>query len=75
MPAHPLDNKGNPTTLGSQSKAYLFDVSLGQSKNKNDVQFGYAFERQEQDSILASFAESDQTEGGTRFFQIIHFLV
>jgi len=58
--AHPLDAKGNPTTLGSQSHAYLFDVSLGQNKNKNDVQFGYAFERQEQDSILASFAESDQ---------------
>jgi len=58
--AHPLDAKGNPTTLGSQAHAYLFDVSLGQSKNKNDVIFGYAFERQEQDSILSSFAESDQ---------------
>ncbi len=58
--AHPLDAKGNPTTLGSQSRAYLFDVSLGQSKAKNDVIFGYAFERQEQDSILSSFAESDQ---------------
>jgi hypothetical protein len=58
--SHPLDAKGNPTTLGSQSHAYLLDVSLGQSKNRNDVQFGYAFERQEQDSILSSFAESDQ---------------
>jgi flagellar motor protein MotB len=58
--AHPLDAKGNPTTLGSQSHAYLIDVSVGQSKNKNDFQVGYAFERQEQDSILASFAESDQ---------------
>ena len=58
--AHPLDAKGNPTTLGSQSHAYLFDVSLGQSKNKNDVIFGYSFGRQEQDSILSSFAESDQ---------------
>ena len=35
-------------------------MSLGQNKNKNDVIFGYAFERQEQDSILSSFAESDQ---------------
>src|SRR5258708_27747920 len=58
--AHPLDAKGNPTTLGSQAHAYLFDLSLGQSKAKNDVIFGYAFERQEQDSILSSFAESDQ---------------
>jgi predicted component of type VI protein secretion system len=57
---HPLDAKGNPTTLGKQSHAYLVDVSLGQIKNKNDVQFGYAFQRQEQDSIIASFAESDQ---------------
>jgi hypothetical protein len=58
--AHPLDAKGNPTTLGSQAHAYLFDLSLGQSKAKNDVIFGYAFERQEQDSILSSFSESDQ---------------
>ena len=57
---HPVDAKGNPTTLGKQSHAYLADISLGQTKNRNDVQFGYAFERQEQDSILSSFAESDQ---------------
>jgi hypothetical protein len=36
------------------------DVSLGQVKNRNDLQFGYAFEREEQDAILASFAESEQ---------------
>jgi len=58
---HPLDSKGNViTSLGSQNKAYLVDVSLGQLKNKNDIQFGYAFVRQEQDSVIASFNESDQ---------------
>jgi hypothetical protein len=38
----------------------LIDASLGQQKNPGDVQFGYAWLRQEQDAVLASFAESDQ---------------
>jgi len=46
--------------LGKQSKAYMFDISLGQQKKKNDVQFGYAFMREEQDAAIASFGESDQ---------------
>jgi hypothetical protein len=59
--SHPLDQAGNViNSLGSQDQAYLIDVSLGQTKNKNDVQFGYAFLRQEQDSVIASFDESDQ---------------
>ena len=56
---HPLDAKGNPTNLGKQSHGYLVDVSLGQTKNRNDLQFGYAFEREEQDAIISSFAESE----------------
>jgi hypothetical protein len=48
------------TSLGKQSHTYLVNVSLGQQKNKNDVQVGYAFLRQEQDAVIASFAESDQ---------------
>ncbi len=48
------------TGLGKQSKAYMFDLSLGQQKKKNDVQFGYAYEREEQDAAIASFGESDQ---------------
>ncbi len=48
------------TSLGKQSHAYLIDASLGQQKNKGDVQFGYAWVRQEQDSVIASFNESDQ---------------
>src|SRR5712692_2103539 len=58
---HPLDSKGNTiSSIGSQGRAYLFDLSLGQSKNRNDVQFGYSFWRSEQDSILATFSESEQ---------------
>jgi hypothetical protein len=58
---HPLDSKGKLlSNLGSQNKEYGFDVSVGQTKNKNDVQVGYAWLRQEQDSVIASFNESDQ---------------
>jgi hypothetical protein len=58
---HPLDAKGVVRTdLGKQDMAYMADVSVGQTKNKNDVQVGYAWLRQEQDSVLASFNESDQ---------------
>jgi len=59
--AHPLDTKGNVLkNLGSQNKEYGFDFSLGQTKNRNDVQFGYAWYREEQDAAIASFVESDQ---------------
>jgi hypothetical protein len=48
------------TSLGSQSHAYLVDLSVGQQRNKGDIQVGYAWARQEQDSVIASFNESDQ---------------
>jgi hypothetical protein len=48
------------TSLGKQSHAYLVDVSVGQQRSKGDLQLGYAFLRQEQDAVIASFAESDQ---------------
>jgi len=58
---HPLDPSGNVlSSLGKQSHTYLADISLGQTKNKNDIQIGYAWIREEQDAALASFAESDQ---------------
>jgi len=59
--AHPLNSKGSViSSLGSQNKEYGFDFSLGQTKNKNDLQFGYAWYREEQDAAIASFVESDQ---------------
>lgn len=58
---HPLNTKGDVLkNLGSQNKEYGFDFSLGQTKNKNDVQVGYAWLREEQDAAIASFVESDQ---------------
>ena len=58
---HPLSSKGVVLTgLGKQNHAYLADVSLGQQKNKGDIQLGYAWERQEQESVIASFNEGDQ---------------
>jgi putative porin len=58
---HPLDAKGKVMPgLGVQNKEYGADFSVGQTKNKNDVQFGYAWLRQEQDADIASFGESDQ---------------
>lgn len=60
---HPLSAAaGNPvlTNLGSQNKAYTADLSIGRAVRRNDVLFGYAWLRQEQDAVLASIAESDQ---------------
>jgi hypothetical protein len=58
---HPLGSNGKVRTdLGRQSHTYLIDASFGQTKSKNDFQVGYAWLRQEQDAVLASFAESDQ---------------
>lgn len=59
--AHPLNTKGAVmSTLGSQNKEYGVDFSVGQVKNKNDIQVGYAWYREEQDAAIASFVESDQ---------------
>lgn len=58
---HPLNSKGAViTSIGSQSQAYLGEISIGQIKNRNDLQFGYSFWRSGQDSILATFSESEQ---------------
>jgi putative porin len=59
------DGQPNPgaavaKNLGKQSHGYLADFSVGQQKNRNDIQVGYAYERLEQDAIIASWAESDQ---------------
>lgn len=43
-----------------QDKDYGVDVGFGRQKEKGDTQFGYEFRRQEQDSVIASFNESDQ---------------
>ena len=42
-----------------QDKAYWFDGSIGQQKDKHDLQVGYAFARIEQDAVISQFNESD----------------
>jgi hypothetical protein len=46
--------------VGKQSHIYVVDTSLGQVKQRNDINFGYAFQREEQDAALATFVESEQ---------------
>lgn len=58
--SNPLDINGGTTDLGKQNKAYGLDFSVGQARNKNDIQFGYSWWRVEQDAVIASFGESDQ---------------
>src|SRR6202022_295904 len=58
---HPLDFKGSViTSIGSQNRSYLGEISIGQIKNKNGSAFGYGFWRSGQDSVLATFSESEQ---------------
>ena len=60
---HPLSAAaGNPvmTNLGSQNKSYEVDFSVGRAVKRNDLLFGYAWLRQEQDATLATIGESDQ---------------
>src|SRR5581483_7791705 len=45
---------------GKQSHIYMIDTSLGQVKQRNDINFGYVFQREEQDAALATFVESEQ---------------
>ena len=44
----------------NRSHMYQGEISIGQQKGKGDILAGYAFLRQEQDSVIAAFGESDQ---------------
>jgi hypothetical protein len=55
-----LDAAPSTVTHTKQDKLYLFDFNVGRSSKKNDLQFGYSWWRQEADSVIASFNESDQ---------------
>jgi len=47
------------TTGTPQDKAYWLEGSIGQLRDRNDLQFGYSFARVEQDSVISQFNESD----------------
>jgi hypothetical protein len=59
-PADLFDPLTGQQVLGDQDDMYFVEVSLGQTRNRNDVQFGYSFARIERDAIIAAFVESDQ---------------
>lgn len=42
-----------------QDDMYYIEFSMGQTRNKNDVQFGYSYARIEQDALISQFVESD----------------
>lgn len=46
-------------TPSKQNQAFWIETSVGQTRNKNDVQFGYSFTRIEQDAVISQFNESD----------------
>lgn len=55
-----LDAAVSAVTGTKQDKLYMLDFNVGRTAKKNDLQFGYSWWRQEADSVIASFAESDQ---------------
>jgi hypothetical protein len=49
----------NLRSRNNQDKLYFGELSIGQTRNKNDIQFGYSFARVEQDAVISQFVESD----------------
>ena len=46
--------------FSAQDKAYGVEVGMGRQQDQGDWQFGYEWRRQEADSVISSFNESDQ---------------
>lgn len=49
----------SPTASGKQDTAYWLEASIGQTRNKNDLLFGYSFGHMEQDAFISQFGDSD----------------
>ncbi len=49
----------DPLAVGKQDNAYWLEVNVGQTRNVNDLQFGYIFTHVEQDALISQFSESD----------------
>ena len=54
-----LDFLDNPRAASDHNHSLYAEAAVGQSKDKHDLQFGYAFGRIEQDAVIASFNESE----------------
>jgi hypothetical protein len=46
-------------TPSKQDKAFWIETSVGQTRDKNNIQVGYSFARIEQDAVISQFNESD----------------
>ena len=55
-----LNAVASTVTGTPQDKSYGISTSLGQQKDKGDFKITYAWYRQEQDAVIASFDQSDQ---------------
>src|SRR5262249_41083473 len=49
----------NLRARNNQGQAGFGEISVGQTRNKNDIQLGYSFARIEQDAVISQFNESD----------------
>jgi hypothetical protein len=49
----------NLRVRNNQGTLYFGEFSIGQTRNKNDVQLGYSFAHIEQDAVISQFNESD----------------
>lgn len=54
-----LDWLDNPRAASDRNTALWAEAAMGQSKDKHDVQLGYAFGHIEQDAVIAAFNESE----------------
>lgn len=54
-----LEFEHNLDAATDQADAFYSEASFGQTRNRNDFEFGYGFARVEQDAVLAAFNESD----------------
>jgi len=54
-----LDFLDNPRAASDHNHSLWAEAAMGQSKDKHDLQFGYAFGRIEQDAVIAAFNESE----------------
>ncbi len=54
-----LEYEKNLNAFDSQDAAFWGELVFGQTRNKNDLQFGYSFTRIERDALISQFNESD----------------
>jgi hypothetical protein len=58
-----LDYEQNIRAASGSRHGYWAEATLGDTKEKGDVQFGHAFGRIEQDAVIAAFNESELRAG------------